>query len=131
MGWKFLRYNDVLKIHARVIQLFGGGDGIRDEGALSSALRAAENRVHYENADLAACAATYAYHITQAHAFFDGNKRLAAAVTEFFLEINEAQLIATNEQVGSLCQSIAAGDLSREQVEGLLRSWIVTRRDRT
>jgi death-on-curing protein len=131
LGWTFLRHHDVLRIHARVIQLFGGGEGIRDEGALSSALTAAENRVHYENPDLAACAATYAYHLTQAHAFVDGNKRVAAAVTEVFLGINEAQLIATNEQVVSLFLNIAAGGFSREQVEDLFRSWIVTARDKT
>ena len=64
MGWVFLRQEEVLKIHAKVIELFGGGQGIRDEGALSSALIAVENRRHYENADLAACAATYAFHLT-------------------------------------------------------------------
>ena len=131
MGWTFLRHNDVLRIHTRVIQLFGGGEGIRDEGALSSALTAAENRVHYENADLAACAATYAYHLTQAHAFVDGNKRVAAAVAEVFLKINEAQLVATNEQVVTLFLNIAAGSLSRQQVEDLFRSWIMTLRDKS
>ena len=69
MGWVFLRLEEVLKIHAKVIELFGGSPGIRDEGALSSALIAVENRQHYENADLAACAITYAFHLTQAHAF--------------------------------------------------------------
>ena len=37
---------------------------------------AAENRPWYEGADLAACAAACAYHLTQAHAFVEGNKRL-------------------------------------------------------
>jgi death-on-curing protein len=32
------------------------------------------------------CAATYAYHLSQAHAFLDGNKRVAAAIAEAFLE---------------------------------------------
>jgi len=131
LGWLFLHRNDVLWIHAKVIKIFGGGEGIRDEGALSSALTAAENRLNYENADLAACAATYAYHLTQAHAFVDGNKRVAAAVTEVFLEINEAQLIASNEEIVSLFLNVAAGNLSREQVEAFLRPCIVTRRDKT
>lgn len=55
-------------------------------------------------------AATYAYHLTQAHAFFDGNKRVAAAVSEIFLDINEAHLNATNDQVVALFLDIAAGD---------------------
>ncbi|MGI8735408.1 MAG: type II toxin-antitoxin system death-on-curing family toxin [Pyrinomonadaceae bacterium] len=45
------------------------------------------------------CAATYAYHLTQAHAFIDGNKRIAAAITETFLETNGVQLIMTNDEI--------------------------------
>jgi len=82
-----------------LIEEFGGSHGLRDEGALESALVAAENREYYENADLATCAATYAYHLTQTHAFIDGNKRIAAAVSEIFLELNGARLNTTNEQI--------------------------------
>lgn len=62
---------DVLTIHARLIAETGGSVGLRDEGMLESALAAAENRYKYEDADPVACAATYAYHLTQAHAFVD------------------------------------------------------------
>ena len=60
MPFLFPRKQDVLDIHARLAEEFGGGHGLRDEGALESALFAAENREYYENADLAACAAAYA-----------------------------------------------------------------------
>jgi len=79
---------DVLTVHAMLIAESGGTHGLRDEGLLESALAAAENRHHYESADAVTCAATYAYHLTQAHAFFDGNKRIGAAITEAFLETN-------------------------------------------
>jgi death-on-curing protein len=113
----FPRKQEVLDIHARLIEEFGGSYGLRDEGALESALVAAENREYYENTELATCAATYAYHLTQAHAFIDGNKRIAAAVSEIFLEINGARLNATNEQIVGLFLDIAAGNLSRDEVE--------------
>src|SRR5437763_6499500 len=90
---------DVLIVHARLISETGGTGGIRDEGLLESALAAAENRHHYEAADVVRCAATYAYHLTQAHAFIDGNKRVAAAITETFLETNGVRLMMTNEEV--------------------------------
>lgn len=95
--------------------------GLRDEGALESALAAAENRQHYEQADLIACAATYAYHLSQAHAFIDGNKRIAAAVSETFLEVNGARLEMTNEQIVELFLSIAAGRLNRDEVDKVFR----------
>lgn len=67
------------------------------------------------------CAATYAFHLTQTHAFFDGNKRVAAAVTEAFLETNGFELPITNEEIIALFLEIASDGLSREQVEQRLR----------
>ena len=107
-----------------MIEEFGGSYGLRDEGALESALAAAENREYYEGADLATCAATYAYHLSQAYAFVDGNKRIAAAMSEIFVEINGARLNATNEQIISLFLDIAAGSLSRDQVEQFFLQWV-------
>jgi death-on-curing protein len=113
----FLRKQEVIDIHRGLIEAFGGIHGLRDEGALESALAAAENREHYENANLATCAATYAYHLTNAHAFIDGNKRIAAATAEIFLQLNDAQLSATSQQIVSLFLDIAAGRLSRDEVQ--------------
>ena len=112
---------DVLAVHTRLIEETGGSTGMRDEGLLESALAAAENRFNYENADLVKCAATYAYHLTQAHAFVDGNKRLAAAITETFIESNGSELLMDDEQVVRLFLDIAAGILTRDHVEELLR----------
>lgn len=121
----FLRKQEVLDIHARSIEAFGGAHGLRDEGALESALAAAENRWHYEQADLATCAATYAYHLTQAHAFIDGNKRVAAAVAEIFLELNGALLNTTNAQLVALFLDLAASKLPRAEVEQFFRESVV------
>jgi death on curing protein len=98
---------------------------LRDEGALESALSAVENRAFYENADLAVCAATYAYHLTQAHAFIDGNKRVAAAVAEVFVDINGGQLEATNDEVVTLFLKIAAGEFSRDEVEDFFKKRVI------
>ncbi len=100
---------DVLTVHARLISETGGTGGIRDEGLLESALASAENCHHYEAADVVCCAATYAYHLTQAHAFVDGNKRVAAAITEAFLETNGVRLIMTNDEIVQLFLKIASG----------------------
>lgn len=123
MPFLFPRKQEVLDIHSQLIEAFGGVHGLRDEAALESALAAAENREYYENADLALCAATYAYHLAQAHAFIDGNKRIAAAVSEIFLELNGAHISATNEQIVVLFLGIAASKLSRAEVEEFFRRW--------
>ena len=113
---------DVLTIHARLIEETGGSSGLIDHGSLESALAAAENRYNYENADVIACAATYAFHLTQAHAFVDGNKRIAAAISEVFLESNGFELMMTNDEIVQLFMNIAAGRLNREDVEQQLRA---------
>ena len=109
--------DEILLIHAEIIKETGGSEGLRDAGALESALKAAENRLFYETDDLAILAATYAFHISQTHAFVDGNKRIAAVASELFLEMNGATSSATNEEIIELFLDIAAGKLSREQVE--------------
>ena len=121
----FPRKDEVLEIHRRLIEQSGGSPGIRDEGLLDSALVAAANRQHYEGADLASCAATYAFHLTRNHPFVDGNKRIGAAVAEIFVRLNGAQLTADNDAIVELFSGIAAGTLSREEVERLFVRWVI------
>ena len=113
----FPTIEEVLDLHRQVIEEFGGAHGLRDEAALESALMAAENCAYYENASPAICAATYAYHLTQAHAFIDGNKRIAAAVSELFLSINDARLELTNDEIVDLFLGIAASQITRDEAE--------------
>ena len=119
---KFPDKLDVLIVHATLIAESGGTGGLRDEGVFESALAAAENRHNYEAADAVSCAATYAYHLTQAHAFFDGNKRIGAAITEAFLETNGFYLEMTNQELVDLFVAIAASKITRNEVERVLRN---------
>ncbi len=118
---EFLRKATVLQIHRRAIESFGGFPGLRDEGALESALLAAENRYFYEGVSLAECAAAYAYHLCQAHAFVDGNKRVAAIAAEAFLRLNGAILAAINDELINLFLAIASGKLSRSAIDQFFR----------
>jgi death-on-curing protein len=125
----FLRTYEVLAMQARAIEEFGGLHGVRDVGALEAALRAAENRAYYDQASLSMCAATYAYHLTRAHAFLDGNKRLAAAVAEIFLELNGAALQTTDEEIVAVFLAIAAGAVSRQDVEQWFAQRVVCKQE--
>ena len=112
-------------MHVKVIEETGGSYGLRDAGALESALKAAENRAYYEDAPLAVLGATYTFHLSQAHAFIDGNKRIAAVAAELFLEMNGTKLKATNEEIIKLYLDIAASKISREDVESKFAEWII------
>lgn len=122
---KFIDKSSVLIIHHKLIERYGGIHGLRDEGALESAINAAENRYNYETEDLAKLAATYAFHLSQAHAFLDGNKRIAAAVAGVFLEINGERLNATEDEIIELFLDIAASKSSRDKTEEKFTEWLV------
>jgi death-on-curing protein len=66
---------------------------------------------------------------TQAHAFLDGNKRVAAAVAEIVLELNGAELRATDDQIVALFLAMAAGQISRQDVEQRLAQWVVAKQE--
>jgi death-on-curing protein len=82
----------VKALHGSMIERFGGGEGIRDEGLLLSALANPENLYHYEGATVFECATAYAQAIAQNHAFVDGNKRTGFIVAVVFLSINGYKL---------------------------------------
>lgn len=86
----FLTLDEVLKIHARSLAEHGGSEGVRDSGLVESALAAAKNTFHYAHGDLFDFAASYAFHIAEAQAFIDGNKRTAVASAMVFLARNGA-----------------------------------------
>lgn len=118
---RFPTLPEVLSIHQQVVAETGGQPGLRDQGLLESALKAAENRYYYEQADVIDCAATYAYHLCMAHAFVDGNKRVAAAVSETFLLINGWQLDLDNAELVDMFLKIADGALLRDAIEDAFR----------
>lgn len=118
---KFPTLSEVLLIHQLVVAETGGQLGLRDQGLLESALQAAENRHYYEQADVVDCAATYAYHLCMAHAFVDGNKRVAAAVSETFLLVNGWRLSLDNAALADMFLEIADGALLRDAIENIFR----------
>jgi death-on-curing protein len=122
----FPELETALKFHYKLIERYGGSHGLRDQWALESALAAAQNRYFYEEADLATCAATYAYHLSHAHAFIDGNKRIAWAVAILFLEMNGVTLTVSETEVEDVCLCIAAGQITRDEVERRFSQWIMT-----
>lgn len=75
-------------IHTRSLAEHGGATGIRDAGGLESAVMQAHNVHLYLQGDLFEMAAAYAYHIAEAQAYLDGNKRTAIASALIFLELN-------------------------------------------
>lgn len=110
----------VIAIHDEQLRLFGGPAGLRDAGALESALGRAENRFHYGENDLANLAASYGFGIAKNHAFVDGNKRTAFLAIIAFLGLNGIDFDVPEPDAVVMIRDLAAGEIDEE---GLTR-WI-------
>lgn len=100
----------------------GGLPGIRDGNALEAALARPRQKWHYApESDLATLAAAYAYALAKAHAFSDGNKRIAFLTAVTFLGMNGKDLDATEEQVVQVMVALAAGLLTEDEMATWIR----------
>jgi death-on-curing protein len=81
----YLTLDEAIAIHERLIERFGGLEGVRDLGLLESALY--RPRTGYYQ-DLAEMAAALFESLLMNHAFIDGNKRVAFFATDIFLRLN-------------------------------------------
>jgi death on curing protein len=108
---RWLTLDDIEDIHAEQLALFGGPAGVRDRGALESALGRPINRWHYENADMAQLAAAYAFGIARNHPFVDGNKRTAFAALMVFLRLNAIPFAPPPPDATAAMMALAAGDI--------------------
>lgn len=91
---EFLTLDDVLQLHARSLELFGGGSGIRDRALLESAIAAPQASFggQYAHDGLFQMAAAYAFHIAQNQPFVDGNKRAGLGAALVFLKLNSIDI---------------------------------------
>ncbi len=123
---RHLSLGEVLELHRRILEATGGGTGVRDLGALESAL--AQPRMSFGGqdlySDLAAKAAALGHSLIQNHPFVDGNKRLGHAAMEALLMLNGAELEATVDEAEHIILDVAAGRLTREPFTEWVRSHV-------
>ena len=81
----FLSLDEVIAIHERLIERFGGASGIRDLGLVESALFRPQTGYY---ADMVAMATALFESLLLNHPFVDGNKRVAFFATDVFLRLN-------------------------------------------
>jgi death on curing protein len=104
-----------LAIHARLVALFGGAPGLRDEGLLQSALARPRQTFSYaEFPDMIEMAAAYTTGIVRNHPFVDGNKRTGLVVGVLFLETNGYRFTAPEEDATQAVLDLAAGRLDEK-----------------
>lgn len=121
-----------LAIHDRQLAEHGGSTGVRDEGMLESALARPQQRYAYGDPppDLVELAASLAFGLARNHPFVDGNKRTAHVCYRVFLALNDAELLATDEDKYLAMLQLAEGSLDEAGFAAWLRPRIVLKAER-
>jgi death-on-curing protein len=109
-------------LHFQQLKRFGGLYGIRDDGAIESALARPLNQWAYGQAeDLAALGAAYGFALSRSHGYSDGNKRIAFMAMAVFVDLNGWVLEAPEPEVVAIMLGVAAGDRSESDLAAWLR----------
>ncbi|MGH8639086.1 MAG: type II toxin-antitoxin system death-on-curing family toxin [Burkholderiales bacterium] len=113
-------------VHTDQLREHGGLPGVRDETALESALARPQQRWHYgQGGDLSTVAAAYAFGLVKNHPYRDGNKRNGFLAMVTFLGLNGFEFEAPEAEIVTRIVTLAAGQLTEEQLAEWIRSRIV------
>ena len=121
MDIEWLTAEMIVAIHDEQLATHGGPGGVRDIGALESALDRPRNKWAYEQAELAELAAAYAFGLARNHPFIDGNKRTSLLALYTFLGINGVDFVVPEAEAAAIILSLAAGEVSEESLTRWIR----------
>jgi death-on-curing protein len=93
---EYITTAEALFFHKQLIERYGGATGIRDVGALESALHRPQTGYYDTTIDEAAALLES---LVQNHPSVDGNKRVAFAVVDVFLRINGYWINANSKEI--------------------------------
>lgn len=117
---RYMKVVDVIAIHDRQIEVFGGGTGLRDKGALESAIHRPQTGYY---SDLIQEAAAFWESLSQNHPFVDGNKRTAIVSTFAFLKVNGIQVTVSDHISMDFMRTLyEGGQVSMANLETWLRA---------
>lgn len=120
MTWRWIDQRALLLLHAQSLAEHGGGEGLRDQGLLESALARPENLAAYGNPDFAELAASYGLGLAKNHPFIDGNKRAAFLAVGLFLYLNGYRLRAAQAEATLTMLAVAGSEIT----EAEFATWI-------
>jgi len=126
---RYLSLQEVISLHSLLIAQSGGSSGVRDRGALESAVAQPEASFGGQDLypNLASKAAALGHSLIQNHPFVDGNKRVGHAAMEVFLLLNGNELDASVDEQEKIIIEVASGNVSRIELSGWISKHIVLR----
>jgi death-on-curing protein len=107
---------EVIELHSGILEQVVGSGGIRDLGALESAI--AQPRMKFGGEELYSTiiekASALGFSIVMNYPFVDGNKRAGHAAMETFLVLNRLEIKAAVNEQERVILALAAGELDRD-----------------
>ncbi len=115
---RFLTVDDVNRLHELTIETQGGSLGIRDVGLLEAAVSMPLQTFggEYLHPGLPAMASAYLFHICQAHAYVDGNKRTAVLAALAFLKVNQVRSLPEPDELEHMTLKVARSELAKPEL---------------
>lgn len=121
---RFLTYDDILVIHKRMIEVFGGEDGLLSAESLENCVALPMMSVFgtETSPSLWSKAATLLHAIVTRHPFVDGNKRTAWTAAKIFLILNGHTLSVHVQEAQRVVLGVAQGETGSEELAEWIKS---------
>ena len=124
---KSLEPEEILIIHARIIDETGGSHGVRDLNQIDSMIE--RPKLQFSGRDLYPTvfnkAATYFESCAYHHSFIDGNKRTAVALASRFLYLNGFELKISNNKLEEFVLSAATKKYNLTEIAAWIKRYSV------
>ncbi len=121
---KYLTAEDILVLHALIVDEVGGSHGVRDIDLLASLVERPKSKFggQEQYKGISNKAAVYLDSLARYHVFVDGNKRAAIVASARFLFLNGRELTATNKDAEEFVLRVV---LEKPEIEDIAK-WLKT-----
>lgn len=109
----WLSREECLALHEMMLSQYGGGEGLRDDNLLESALAKPLQLFAYGKPTVFDLAASYVFGVVKNHPFIDGNKRTGFMLGAGFLERNGYKFHAGEADAAVRTLALAAGEMTQ------------------
>ena len=124
---RYLTIGEIFELYRQLMAQSGGLTGVRDLGALESAL--SQPQMTFEGQELYPAviekASTLCFSLINNHSFIDGNKRIGHAAMEVFLILNGYEIEAPVEEQEQVILAVASGQLGRKDFTKWLQDHVI------
>lgn len=119
---KILTDDEILRIHSKLVEKYGGQDGVRDEGTFhSECAMPFQSFGDYElYPDIYDKGIRYLFGFVTNQVFLDGNKRTGVMCMLIFLKENGIGLNLTSKELSDIGYSVAKDEMDANDVKDFL-----------